>query len=491
MTLLVLDIGTSSVRALLFDDAVQQIPGAATTRQHHFSSEEPGAAIFDANPLQNRVEACIDEILEHPAARAIHAVGMDTLVGNLVGVDDDNQPVTPVYIYADTRAAEDVDMLADRIDLTAQHQRTGCRLHTAYHPARLHWLRRTQPDQFARVRRWLDIGSLLIARWFGQPVCSYSVASWSGLLNRAELTWDREWLDLLELDIAQFAHLGDYNTVQTGLRDQYADRWPALRDVPFALAVGDGAAANVGSTCVDQSQIALTVGTTAALRTVSQANLPPVPDGLWSYRVTARHHLIGGATSEGGNIFQWLRDTLKLPWDNDELEAELLKRSPDQHGLTLLPLLAGERSPGWATGATGAINGLRLSTTSLDIAQAALEGVALRLALINEQLSAVTTADARMIASGGALQQSAAFTQMIANALDRPLDIAAAGELTARGAALLARDACGMGHLSDLPVTIVRTVEPQPQPVERFRAARQRQMHLYRQLIDEAAGRTG
>ena len=85
--------------------------------------------------------------------------------------------------------------------------------------------------------------------------------------------------------------------------------------MPFYLAVGDGAAANVGSGCVEAGQVALSLGTTAALRTVSTEKLPPVPDGLWSYRITQDRHLIGGATTEGGNIFKWMEETFALPKD--------------------------------------------------------------------------------------------------------------------------------------------------------------------------------
>ncbi|MEO8395814.1 MAG: FGGY-family carbohydrate kinase, partial [Chloroflexota bacterium] len=217
---------------------------------------------------------------------------------------------------------------------------------------------------------------------------------------------------------------------------------------------------------------ALSLGTTAALRTVSTEKLPPVPLGLWSYRITADRHLIGGATTEGGNIFQWIKDTFTLPAD---AEQQLLKRAPDSHGLTFLPLLAGERSPGWAVGATGTIDGLRLSTTPLDILQAALEGVALRLALIAEQIGG----DQAVIANGRSLEASPAWTQMIANALNRQVKLTNESEITARGTAILALSAVDGRSLSDFPLKIAKTVKPQSAAVETLRHARERQEVLY------------
>jgi gluconokinase len=325
---------------------------------------------------------------------------------------------------------------------------------------------------FRKVVQWIDVGTYLYQQWFGDAPCSYSAASWSGMLNRATLDWDDEWLNLLKLPKSAFPKLADYSAPCSGLKEEYAVRWSKLKDVPFYLAVGDGAAANVGTGCVEPGQVALSLGTTAALRTISTEKLPHVPAGLWSYRLTADRHLIGGATTEGGNIFRWIEDTFKLPAD---AEQQLAGREPDAHELTFLPLLAGERSPGWAIDATGAINGLRLSTTPLDILQAALEGVALRLGMIAEQLGG----DQAVVASGKPLEVSRAWTQMIANALNRPVKLAEESEITARGTAILALSALDSRPLSDFPLEITHTVEPQPQAVPVMRAARARQEALY------------
>lgn len=486
MTILVLDIGSSSVRALLFDKQARLIDNAIVACKHDMVTEPPGAAIFDMMALQASVEQCLDDILTHPAARDIRAVGVDTLVGNVVGVGEDGLPLTPVYTYADTRSAPDVAMLREQVDPQRKHQETGCLLHTAYQPSRLHWLRRTEPALYARVARWLDLGAVLYERWFGSAFTSYSVASWSGLFNRHARDWDEEWLRVLQIDRAQLPPLADYSYVMRGLAPDLARRWPQLANVPFFLPVGDGAAANVGSGCVTRQRFALTVGTTAALRTITQQALPPVPAGLWSYRVDGHLHLIGGATSEGGNIFQWARQTLALD-ARESVEAALATREPDSHGLTFLPLLAGERSPGWATDATGAVIGLRLSTDPIEIVQAALEGVAYRLALVAGQIAPIVADDAQVVASGGALGGSPAWTRMIATALERPLLLTAEPELTARGTAILALHALDGVALDAYPPSIAAVVEPRQDHIPIFRAARERQVALYQALGYERA----
>lgn len=486
MTVLVIDIGSSSVRALLFDDQARPIPEAAASSSHQISTIPPGAAILDVLDLQARTEACIDEVLKHPASKDIHVVAMATLAGNILGLDYVGNPLTPIYTYADTRCAEDVLDLKSQVIETGVHQRTGCLLHTAYLPGRLHWLKRVEPELFDAIGMWLDFGTYLYTQWFGRTVCSFSVASWNGLFNRSTLNWDEEWLELLQLNPSTLPPLADYPQSLRKLSKNYTTRWPVLKDTPFCLAVGDGVAANVGSGCVDESCISLTVGTTAALRVISSATLPYVPEGLWSYRVDQNLHLIGGATSEGGNIFHWALETLKLE-NLEALENTLTKHRVDSHGLTFLPLLAGERSPGWATNATGAIIGLRLSTTPTDIIQAAMEGVALRLALVAEQVSEVAYPDARIIGSGGALVASHAWAQIITNALNRPLHVAEENEITARGTAILALRAIGQSELSDHPLKIAYTLEPQPENVKLMQVARERQAEIYQKLVGSAS----
>ncbi len=473
MTVLVLDIGSSSARALLFDDEANLL--AQVARRHQFTTEPPGAATFDAEPLRERVEACLDEILQKPEANDVRAVAVDTFVGNVLGVDANGQAITPVYSYADTRSAPDVAEIGAYFADHDLHQRTGCLNHTAYQPGRLNWLRRTQPALYRQVDQWVDFANYCYRQWFGSAATSYSVASWSGLLNREPLTWDENWMDLLSVDASELPALADYDDAISGLRSPYARRWSALRDVPFFLAVGDGAAANVGAGCVGAGQTALSLGTTAALRIASAERLPRVPDGLWSYRITRDLHLIGGATSEGGSVYEWVSKTIALPVD---AEAQLAQRAPDGHGLTFLPLLAGERSPGWAADATATIHGLRLSTDAVDILQAALEGVALRLALISEQLGG----DQPVVAGGGALDASPAWAQMIADALARPLRFANEREITARGTAVLALAVLDGRRLSDFAPSIARTVEPRPAGVAALRSARERQIALYRKF---------
>jgi gluconokinase len=151
----------------------------------------------------------------------------------------------------------------------------------------------------------------------------------------------------------------------------------------------------------------LTIGTSAAARCMMPwPRAARAPAGLWVYRLDESHAVLGGAISNGGLVRRWARRTLRLPEDDAELDELLAARPPAEHGLAMLPFLAGERSPDWPLDATALLAGVRLATVPLDILQAAMEAVAYRLALLRTRLLAEVPAARSVIASGAALQRS-------------------------------------------------------------------------------------
>ena len=247
-------------------------------------------------------------------------------------------------------------------------------------------------------------------------------------------------------------------------------------------AIGDGAAANVGSGAVGHDRMALTIGTTGAVRVV-QEQVAQVPEGLWCYRVDRDHALLGGATSEGGNVYAWMRDTLRLG-EPEEIERALAKLPPDGHGLTMLPFLAGERSPGWASDARATIGGLTLATTPIQMLQAGMEAVAYRFAIIEGRICGQGACPHRLIASGGALLSSPTWMRIIADALGRPVVASEEDEATSRGVALLALRSLGaLRSLDDAPAADGQVYEPDASRHAMYREAIERQQRLYDLLV--------
>ena len=471
---------------MLFDQDARALPGLSVRAETDVRTTADGGVEADAGALVDSVIGCIDALLARagPHATRIAAVASTTLVGNLLGVAANGQLLTPLYTWADTRSARVAGELRAELDEPAIHDRTGCLLRSSYLPAQLRWLRRAAPERTRRVRRWMTIGEYLHLRLFGTTAVSYSVASWSGLLDRRLLRWDPELLDAAGITLEQLSPLVDRDQAATGLLPPYAQRWPALAAIPWFPAVGDGVASSVGCGCVTPERMALALGTSGAVRVMVEHEIEHIPRGLWVYRVDRQRSLLGGALSEGGNLFAWLSEALALDGDATVVEAELAALPPDGHGLTVLPFVAGERSPGWHGEARAVFAGLSLHTRPTEIVRASLESIGYRFALLAALVWQAVPQATEIIASGVPLQRSPTWGQIICDVLGKPLVLSAEDEATSRGVALLGLHALGqIERLDQLPTAVEHIYQPVAAHHARYQAGAERHRRLYDLLI--------
>lgn len=472
-----IDVGTSSLRVSVYDERGELVEGAFAQRAHRPTLAADGTAELEPLALLQRLGEAIDEVMSRPLRRPIVGVGMSVFWHSLMGVDAGGVPLTPVYTWLDARSRAAAAMLRERLDASAIYRRTGCPLHWAYLPAKLWWLKAIDPRRFAQCARFVSLADWLREQLLGDASTSSSMASASGLCDGAAMEWHRPLLEVLELEEKRLPLIDD--TRRPSLTAGAAKRWPALAAAVWLPAVGDGAASNIGAGCTTAERLAVMMGTSGAVRAVCREPYRPPPTGLWRYRVDGARSCLGGAINDAGNLFEWLRATLALP-PPPELEAQLLTMAPDAHGLTVLPTWAGERSLGWALSATGAIEGLRLSTTPVEIVRAAMESVAVRLAGIAHEIVKVHSAT-ELVASGGALLKSPAWLQMVADATGLPLIAPPPFEASSRGAALLALE--GLQRLASplekLPAPVGKRYEPRRDVSEVYQRAAERQARLY------------
>ncbi len=482
---LAIDIGTSSARAILYNSSGSSRPELRSQINYSLKTNRDGKAELDANDLLRDVSRCIDEVLVKARNQRVKiaAAGMCTFWHSFLGADVQGQALTPIYTWADTRSAGAAKRLSAQLDIHGVHWRTGCAIHPSYFPAKLNWLADEVPTLFRSVDCWMSPAEFLYSNWFGQAICSVSMASGTGLFDQNTCDWDGEMLAVSGISAEMLSTLGDLDNHSAGLKEEWAHRWPELREIPWLPAIGDGASSNLGSGCANQDRIAINLGTSGAIRVLWEADSVDIPDELWCYRLDRKRFVMGGAFSDGGDAFAWVHKTLRL--ENEvEIEAELARRTPDCHGLTFLPFLAGERSTGWRPEARATLHGLSITTTPLDVLQAAMEGVALRFALVADLLRAKFPDAREIIASGGAIGASRTWARMIADAIGQPITLCTETEASSRGAALLALHAAGIiADEAVVPTLSGETIEPEPYRHSALRSALERQQELYRRLM--------
>ncbi len=513
--MLALDIGTSSARARVYDERGEPVRGSSHQERYTSTRGHSGRlGEFDAEELVAVAEETASAARAH-AGGEVEATAISCFWHSLVALDAHRRPLTPVltWRHLDTTAELPVDP-------EAVHARTGCPLHPSFWPLKIAGLQ----AQGLRPTYYASFPDLLTG---GRT--SVSMASGTGLLG-LDGRWDEELLDVLGLRKRQLPELTaelpvDPEAVHArtgcplhpsfwplkiaglraqGLRPTYYASFPDLltggrtsvsmasgtgllgldgrwdevllvvlglreRQLPELtdeLVVGDGAAANVGCGALGRSRAALTIGTSGAVRTV-HATSDPRP-GLFLYRLDETRMCEGGSISDGGNLLAWLRRLV------GEVPTAGLAHEPPS-GLDFLPLLGGERSPGWDASRRGVVSGLSFETTPRQLVLAALEGVAHRFGAILERMPEVT----ELVGGGGALRHHPDWAQILADVLERPVALSAVEEPSARGAAVVALER--LGATPD-PAPLGPTFEPRPERFEAHRAARERQRRLYETL---------
>jgi len=212
---------------------------------------------------------------------------------------------------------------------------------------------------------------------------------------------------------------------------------------------------------------------------------PPgrLPPELWCYRAERDRIVIGGAPSDGGGLYRWLKESFLPAEDSAVIESELNLAPPDAHGLTVLPFWAGERSTNWNPDAYGAILGQSLKTNGIEILRAAMEAIAYRFALIARALEPFAP-HATLIASGHALRSSPTWVQILADVLGRRVMLSELSEASMRGAALLALEAAGKIETIEAFSMPVETVfEPNTAHQAVYQQGLERQERTYKKLF--------
>jgi gluconokinase len=300
------------------------------------------------------------------------------------------------------------------------------------------------------------------------------MASGTGLLHQEASKWDEPIMSCIPgLSAASLSPISD--SPVSGLLPEFHVRLPSLADIPWYPALGDGACSNIGCGAVVPGTIALMIGTSGAIRAAVSGGVPPVYPGLWRYQIDADRFLVGGALSNGGAVWAWLKKILNLsPLSDAELEEEIAILPPDGHKLTVLPFLNGERAPLWRDDATAAILGLRGSTSASEIARAHLEAVAYRFAAIRKPLRTVSP-HGRIIGTGAGLVASETWSQIIADVLEEPISVSSESQASARGAALWVRERLGIGTIEAAPpLTFMDEKHPDVSTTEAYEEGRAR-----------------
>ncbi len=467
MSVLAIDQGTTSTRALLFGDgAAREVLHTARHRQLH---PEPGWVEHDALEILGHIRACLDAAAGHD----MRAVGIDNQGESCLAWDaETGEPLGPILVWQDARTEAVIEALrADGVEPLAR-ARTGLPLDAYFSAAKLGWIMANLPEaRRLHGRGRLRLGTtdaFFLDRLTGHYVTDITTASRTGLMDLARGAWDAELCRLYGVPVEALPQIvpttGEFGAVTIG-----------GRRVPVTTSVVDQQAALYGHGCRRPGDAKVTFGTGAFALAVAGATPPPTEgaDGLlptiaWQKVGEAPTYALDGGVHAASAAVDWAGG-LGLFAGHAELSG-FARTTAIERGVVFVPALAGLACPHWDKQARGAWLGLDLATDRATLVQAVLEGVALRMCEVLAAMAARLTLAAPLPVDGG-MSANPWFVQFLADASGRALHVSAEPELTARGTAELAAEAAGI----ELQLAQGgRLVEPRPLPAwvhQRFAAA--------------------
>ena len=473
-TLVGLDVGTTGVKAIALSPEGEVL--AVASHGYPLSTPRAGWSEQDPEDWWQASEAALEEVA---TGREVAGLGLSGQMHGLVVLDDAGRVIRPAILWNDQRTAAECAEIEERIGLERLVELTGNRALTGFTAPKLLWLRRHEPDAYARVARVLLPKDYVRLRLTGEWAIDASDASGTLLLDVGRRSWSGDVLDALDLPAAWLPPVLESPNL-AGVVDAGNT---VLGGTPVAAGAGDQPAAAVGVGADRPGVLSVVLGTSGVV-------LAPLPAYAHdpAGRVHAFCHAVPGAwqamgvmLSAAGSL-QWFHERLAPDVPFARLVEEAEAWEPGAGGLLFLPYLAGERTPHADPDARGAFVGLELRHDRGALVRAVLEGVAFGLRDCLDLLRSLGVAADRARVSGGGAR-SRLWLRIVASVLDVPLELTESEEGSALGAALLGGVAGGV--FADVHEAVTRcvrvadVVEPEPAWRDAYATVHERFRALY------------
>ncbi len=450
-----IDLGTSAVKALVIDGEGKQAgSGSADLKVHQGG---PNRQEQDLEEVWKAMLVSVRRAISGLDPRRISGLCFSATMHGFMPIDRIGKPLSRMMIWADGRAQKEAEKLRREWGGREIYRRTGCPATALYYPARLLWLKKNQPGIFRAAARFASIKDIIIYRLTGRWTMDKSHASSNGILNIHRLKWDDKLLSAAGIGPERLPELVSPEAVAGELWTRPAKLLGLKPGIPVIAGAGDGGLANLGSGAINPGQVAVTIGSSGAVRKIfGKAWLNP-DSSTWCYYLAANLWYAGGAINSGGIILRWLRDSLLISErDNarsagknpyDKIIALAKSAEPGAKGLIFLPYLFGERSPYWNPNARGVFFGISPEHNQAHFARAVLEGITMAVAHIFSLLENSPGGISEIRASGG-FRRSEFWLKLLADILGKKVIVPVPKEGSALGAAVLAM--LGTGAIKDL-----------------------------------------
>ncbi|MBQ9870529.1 MAG: xylulokinase [Eubacterium sp.] len=481
-----IDLGTSAVKLLLMDEKGHILK--TVSKEYPISFPNPGWSEQNPYDWYDQSIAGLRELISGFEDK-IEGISFGGQMHGLVILDEGDKVIRPAILWNDGRTGEECDYLNREIGRDVISKETGNIAFAGFTAPKLLWIKKHEPENFARIRRIMLPKDYLAYRLTGVHATDVSDASGMLLFDVQNRKWSPKMCELCGITTDQLAKVFESYEVIGTVKEEIAADLGIRKDVRVIAGAGDNAAAAIGTGTVENGDCNISLGTSGTIFIASDSYSVDSQNALHSFaHANGAWHLMGCMLSAASCNKWWMEDILRDP---DMVAAQAEIGDPDkalgQNHVYFLPYLMGERSPHNDPAARGAFIGMSMDTTRADMLQAVLEGVAfgLRDSLEVARSSGLEIKKTK-ICGGGA--KSPLWRKMIANIMNLTVETIESEEGPALGGALLAAVGCGVFRdTKEAAAAVVKVTGqeiPDPTLVARYEEKYQTFRKLYPALKD-------
>ncbi|MGN6295054.1 MAG: gluconokinase [Chitinophagaceae bacterium] len=442
-----IDIGTTHTKAVVSTTAAEVVAEAKAG----YPSLQPQPGYHEQDPqqiMQAVIEVLSKAIHAVPGKKNIIVISFSAAMHSMMAVDKQGHPLTNLWTWADTRSQEIAASLKNTPSGHRLYLQTGTPVHPMSPLCKIAWIRRKMPELFAGAYKFISGKEYVIHQLTGQYIIDTALASATGLFDVQQMDWSKDALVFAGIGPDKLSTLASPADRLPKLKKEYLQLLDLPADTAFIVGGSDGSLANIGAGAVLPGEAALTIGTSGAVRILSDQLVQDAVHRLFNYRLDNKTYLPGGAINNGGILLEWFYETFTdqlQPFDSflKEFLPQAGAIGPGAEGLIFLPYIHGERAPVWDAAASGMFMGIKAMHTKAHFLRAVLEAVGFSLRQILEALEENKVMINDLYAGGGFIE-SPEWLRIITDILGKTVNISHDADASAMGAVYMGMKATGM-----------------------------------------------
>ncbi len=381
-----IDMGTSSVKALFIDEE-GRVCGECV-RSYTVSEPGPGWKEIEPEFWMDAVTDALEELLRGKDAKQVEAVGVTGQMHTIIVLDKDGKPIRPALMWNDTRTAGLLPDIREQIRNTTGVSYLANVISTGSPAMNLYWLKKCEPENFERIRKFLIGPDYIVYRLTGKCQTDYCEASTSSLFDLNSRKWSPEIRDILGFPEEIYPEVkGSIETAGT-IKKEWMDKFGLKKEVKVMVGTGDNPAAAIATGCFQKKYLVLSLGTSGVLmhpgeHTDFDAKGKKI---LFSFDGKEIHVLVQGVVQSCGNSFSWwMKNILQA----DTFDEEIRHVDMDKLGtgeLLFYPHLTGDKTIYADSHVRGGFLGIGTDCGREDMTIAVMEGICFAVRQLAEEM---------------------------------------------------------------------------------------------------------